>query len=120
VVEKRWQEGRDCLEEALLHHPDDPRIVHTLARLLATAPVSRVRDGNRSLELARRALAAEGSLEHSETVAMALAEMGRFEEAISWQRGLAQKASTLGDRATLTRLVHHLRLYEARRPVRVD
>lgn len=120
VVEKRWEEARERLDEAVELHPDDPALAHALARLLATAPLARVRDGVRAIELARQALAAEGSLEHSETVAMALAEAGQFEQAIAWQRGLAQQASTLGDRGTLSRLVRTLRLYEARRPVRAD
>jgi hypothetical protein len=60
------------------------------------------------------------SLEHAETMCMAWAEAGRFEQAIQFQRGLAQKAQRSGDRAALTRLVRNLKLYESRQPVRIS
>ena len=50
---------------------------------------------------------------------MALAELGQFEEAIRWQRGLINQAAAAGDRKVLQRLVANLQRYENRRAIRV-
>lgn len=105
------------LEQALARHGDHPGLEHTLARLLATCPDPELRDGARALVLARQAYDKERSLEHAATVAMALAELGRFEEAVQWQRPLARQASA--PPALRQRLLAHLKLYESRRPVRI-
>ena len=78
-----------------------------------------VRDGRRALSLARKAYGLENSLDHAETIGMALAEIGQFEEAIRWQRGLVNQAAATGDRNLVRRLVTNLKLYESRRPLRV-
>ncbi len=111
--------ARERLEAAVAVSPDHPGLNHTLARLLATASKSQIRDGRRALALANQVYSQERSLEHAETVAMALAELGRFEEAIRWQRGLVNQAAAGGDRGTKARLMTSLRLYENRQPVRV-
>lgn len=118
ILMGRFGPAKDTLEEGLALEPNHPAMLNTLARLLATSPESALRDGKRALELAQRAFALEARLEHAETVGMALAEMGQFEQAIRWQRGLAQQAQQRGDRAALTRLVGTLRTYEKRQPIR--
>jgi hypothetical protein len=52
-------------------------------------------------------------------MAMALAELGRFDEASQWQRNAIGMASQSGRLALAGRLAVNLRLYEARRPCRV-
>ncbi|MCG8460889.1 MAG: tetratricopeptide repeat protein [Holophagales bacterium] len=106
------------LSEAVELHPGHAGLANAFARLLATAPDARLRDGERAIQMARLAYGVEPTLEHAETLPMALAEAGRFEQAIQFQRGLAQKAQMSGDRASLSRLVRNLRLYESRQPVR--
>lgn len=108
------------LGEAVMHHPGDAALANTYARLLATAPDPALRDGERAIQMARLAYGVDPSLEHAETVPMALAEAGRFEQAIQFQSGLAQKAQLSGDRAALGRLVRNLKLYESRQPVRIS
>lgn len=110
--------ARRTLEEGLALKADEPALMNTLARLLATSPDSSLRDGRRAFELSQRAFALEAKLENAETVGMALAEMGQFEQAIRWQRGLAQQAQQRGDRQALTRIVGTLRTYEKRQPIR--
>ena len=110
--------ARNSLEEGLKLKADEPALMNTLARLLATAPESSLRDGRQAFTLAQRAFALEARLEYAETVGMALAEMGQFEQAIRWQRGLAQQAQQRGDRQALTRVVGTLRTYEKRQPIR--
>lgn len=107
-------------ESALERHPDHAGLLDVTARLLATAPDATLRDGERALLLADQARRIEPALQYSETYAMALAEMGRFEDAIKLQTDLARQAQGLNDRAALTRIVTQLRRYEMRQPVRVE
>ena len=73
--------ARRDLETALAKHPSDPRIADTLARVLATAPEDTVRDGAMAADIASKLIDAMPSTQHAETMAMALAELGRFEDA---------------------------------------
>ena len=57
-----------------------------LSRLLSTCPDPQVRDGRQALTIAQRLMTDQPSLEHAETMAMALAETGNFEQAANIQR----------------------------------
>lgn len=81
----RDEEARRVLEAAVAAMPDESSLLHLLARVLAASADDAVRDGGRALALARQVLAAESTVEHAETVAMALAEIGDFDEAVGWQ-----------------------------------
>lgn len=107
------------LRLAVAEHPQHAGLANVYARVLATAPDASIRDGERAIQLSRFAYGAEGSLDHAETLAMALAEGGHFEEAIRLQQNLAQRVQASGDRNTLARLVTNLRRYQNRQPVRV-
>lgn len=114
----RPEEARRSLEEGLARQPLDGDLTHLLARLLATAPTAELRDGPRSLELALAVFRAQPTVEHAETVAMALAETGRFDEATDWQRRALAEAIRLGlERAPLeSRLAAYLRGKPCRSP----
>jgi tetratricopeptide (TPR) repeat protein len=87
----RYEAAIETLEAGLEVGARRPEIVHALATLLATCPDDRLRDGARSLALAREALADQATVERAETVALALAQVGDFEQAVEWQsRILAQ------------------------------
>jgi len=88
VGEERWKEAREALETGVRAFPGDGNLVHALARFLATCPEPDLRDGPRALELARRVFAAQASFEHGETLAMALAEVGRFADAAGLEEQL--------------------------------
>lgn len=120
ILDQEVRTARDRLEQALEHVPDNPGLVHTLARLLATSADVQVRDGARALELARAAYNLERNLDHAETLAMALAENDQYEEAIQWQRRLITQLGPSANRNVLQRLVGNLRRYENRQPVRVQ
>ena len=119
ILKEEYRQALDRLDLALAAVADDAGLLGTTARLLATAPSGEVRDGRRAADLARKAYALEPSLETGETLGMAFAEMGRFEEAVRWQRSLIQQAAQAGETARLRQLTVHLRLYEAGRPVRI-
>lgn len=114
----RYAEARDQLSAGMTTFPGHAGFPHALARLLAAAPDDRVRDGRRSLALIETVLKTDKSTNAGEALAMALAELRRYEEAAGVQRELIAAARQAGD-ATLARtLGENLRLYEARQPSR--
>ena len=116
---RRYREARDRLAAGIEAFPDASIFRHALARLLAAAPASQVRDGPRALRLVEQ-LAAQGerTIDLGETMAMALAEVGRFGEAAAVQRDLVAAAEAEGMRDAVPRLAANLRLYEQGRPCR--
>jgi len=115
VILGREAEARNRLEEGIEALPKSLALTHALARLLAAAVDRSLRDGARAVELARQAVAALSSLEHAETLAMALAQADRFDEAVQLQRRLVGEAESRGDARVLERLGRELELYEAGR-----
>jgi tetratricopeptide (TPR) repeat protein len=82
----RYQDALAQLTEGQNRHPAERRFTHAIARLLAAAPDGAVRDGARALTLAQELQATGLSIDLAETLAMASAEVGRFKEAVEWQR----------------------------------
>lgn len=116
---RRYQEARDRLTEGMKAFSDQPNFAHALARLLAAAPDDRVRDGMRAMALMRELMKGQQTLTLAETMAMTLAEVGQFDEAVRWQRD-AIAAARQGGRPDLAgRLSVNLRLYERRQPCRI-
>lgn len=115
---RRYGDARDRLAEAMTIHPDRPAFGRALARLLAAAPDDHVRDGRRALSLARDLLEREATPDLYETMAMALAESDRFEEAANLQRELIAAARQAGHEKLAQDMAENHRLYEARRPSR--
>ena len=116
---ERYGEARQRLEEAADAFPEQrSRFTHPLARLLAAAPDDAVRDGRRALAIVEGLAETEQSLLLGETLAMALAEVGRHAEAATVQRDLIAAASQTGLRDTATALGANLRRYERGRPCR--
>jgi tetratricopeptide (TPR) repeat protein len=116
---EEYRRAVTVLEEGLDLEPDDLVLGNALARLLATAPDPEIRDGERALGIARRVFDASRSPQHAETVAMAYAELGDFEEAINWQHALmTQAASGGGSQELVRRLRATLEGYRRGEPVR--
>jgi len=116
AAEGHYQRARARLEDAHEKIPSDGGIAQALARLLASSPEPSVRDGSRALDLARRVIEARPTAFHAETVAMALAEIGRCDEASRWQR-IAIDLARRESRDDLTnRLNASLARYERGRP----
>ncbi|MHC4067499.1 MAG: tetratricopeptide repeat protein [Planctomycetota bacterium] len=106
------------LQEAHQLMPEDGRLAHALARLLGGTPDLGLRDGARALNLAQRVFKARATPGHAETVAMALAEIGRCEAAAEWQRRALAMGSETGPVSWLRELVRTLRHYEQNQPCR--
>jgi tetratricopeptide (TPR) repeat protein len=115
----RYREARDWLAESTRVLPDDPRLRHTLARLLAAAPEAGVRDGQQALALAEPLLTVLGrTTDMGETLAMAYAEVGNFSQAALIQREVLGAAARAGFNRDVRRMTANLRLYERGRPCR--
>jgi hypothetical protein len=99
-------------------HPEQPAFAHALARLLAASGDERVRDGRRALELVELLAARQRTTDLSETAAMALAERGRYAEAVEWQRSAIQVATDAGEIDAAVRMAENLTLYEQGLPCR--
>lgn len=90
----RYGEARLRLDEALGLMPGSGLLAHAQARLLAACPDKSVRDGERALKLALAVWQAQPAAFHAETIALALAELGRCDEAATWQRTAASRAES--------------------------
>ena len=113
----RYAEARHALDDALGRFPGDIATRHLLARLLAVSPDDAVRDGARAVKLAQSVVDQQPALDHLETLAMALAEAGRFDDAVLWQqRALEQERQAAGGNSP--QRLDRLALYRARQPLR--
>jgi tetratricopeptide (TPR) repeat protein len=114
----QWTDAHRSLEAGVQALPDDAPLRHALARLLAAAPADEVRDGARALELALALANERPTLAHVETVAMAAAESGRFELAVTWQQRAVDAAERARRADLLTGLSARLDRYRAGEPCR--
>jgi len=113
-----YGEARKVLEAAILSQPDNPEIVNALARILATAPETRVRDGSRALALAKALFSSTRDPDVGQTYAMAMAETGNFEQAVVLQRETIVVFEHRGGEARKPFLEGNLARYEQRKPAR--
>ena len=100
----RYREALILLDDANRRAPDRPTTATTLARLLASAPDRSLRDGRRALELATEIHASDPAPVHAETVAMALAELERCDEARAWMTRALTAAQAARDSSEVSRL----------------
>jgi tetratricopeptide (TPR) repeat protein len=106
--------------EAIRLKPDWIEALNNLAWLLATQPDARFRDGQQAVELAVRGVA----LTHTnnagllDTLGGALAEVGRFPEAINAARIAARLAHTSGAAELEREIEAHRQCYERGQPLR--
>ncbi|MEZ5332982.1 MAG: tetratricopeptide repeat protein [Thermoanaerobaculia bacterium] len=87
----RSDTARVVLEEGLERRPESSALGNMLARVLAAAADPQTRDGARAVEIARGLLDREATLDHAETLAMALAEAGRYDEAVALQERIVRQ-----------------------------
>ena len=96
ILGEMYERALAALEASLQARPESVALSHALARLLATCPDPEVRNGSRAVALAERVMAAELTLDHAETLAMAFAEVGRFGEAVQLQQRVIEQAERTG------------------------
>jgi tetratricopeptide (TPR) repeat protein len=113
----RDREARDLLNEAS-DGGRDLVFTHALARLLATSPDDKVRDGHRAMDLVQQMLQKGRTIELGETYAMTLAELGQYREAQALQRDLVAAAGRAGMGTMKIRLIARQQLYDKAEPCR--
>ena len=115
---ERYAAARDRLQQGVEADPGSRMFRHALARLLASAPDRSVRDGREAMTLIEELLSDGQDLALGETAAMALAEMGLYDQAAAVQRDVMAAARQTGQTDALQRMAGNLALYEAGRPSR--
>jgi tetratricopeptide (TPR) repeat protein len=115
----RHVEAVERLRVAMSRHPDQPAFPQALARLLAASPDPQVRDGQRALDVARALAEEHKTTSVAETMAMALAEVGRFAEAAEWQRLAMSVAMDAGHPGAAQQMAANLARYQRREPCRI-
>lgn len=114
----RWAAAETDVVAAATAVPDHPRLVEMLARLRAACPEDARRNGPEALALAERLMTANADLNAGVTMAMALAELGRYAEAEALQAE-ALRAALAEQRQDLEpSLTYFLDLYKAGKPAR--
>jgi tetratricopeptide (TPR) repeat protein len=117
------QKGR--LEEAIAHYqqalqiePADPKIQNDLAWLLATCAEASLRNGAKAVELARQANALTGGGNPAilHTLAAALAEAGRFPEALETAQRASHLAGAQSNTVVAAEVQSEMKSYQAGRP----
>ncbi len=106
------QAAAASLEEGARVLPQSLVLAHALARLLASTPDAAVRDGERAAALAQGVVQAAPAPEHVETLAMALAAAGRFEDAAAVQERLVEQLREVASAADVRRLEALLQGYQ--------
>ncbi len=118
VETRRYKEARDWLDEASTLFPDRPEFKIGLARVLATSPDDRVRDGRRAVAITQELFKGEHTTALGETIAMALAESGDYAQAVAIQRDVMNAARQAGFTSQLRHMAANLDLYERHQPSR--
>jgi tetratricopeptide (TPR) repeat protein len=119
VRERKWREARTVLEDGFDGSVNDLARANALARILAGAPDAAVRDGPRALDLAKRAFEAMRTPETGQTYAMAMAEAGDFERAVSLQQAVLALIERQGASASGGFVRANLALYQKHVPARL-
>jgi len=108
----RRQEAKEALAEAVELAPERPDLRLALTRSIATGPPLSAEEMERALSLARELYEERRSAEDAETLAMALAAAGRFDEAARLQEQVLAAAAG-GDPGVLAHLRQNLDRYRA-------
>lgn len=116
---RRYRDAKAWLEESARVLPDRPELSHALARILAAAPDDTVRDGARAMALVQELMKGNQTTVVGETMAMALAELGQFSDAVDVQKGVIAASQQGGAAQDVRRMTANLRLYERRQACRV-
>lgn len=121
LLSRRFDATRRAIEESLdtlgdgAGEPVRLGLRHALARLLASCPEPAVRDGEEALAVALSVFEHQPLPAHGETVAMAYAELGRFELARHWQQRMVD---AMEEGEPLSEARRRLALYDAGEPYR--
>jgi tetratricopeptide (TPR) repeat protein len=114
----RSRDAFDWLTTATALYPDRLEYKSALARLLAAASDDRVRDPRQALAIVERDFGKQRTTDIGETLAMALAAVGDFAQAVGIQRDLIAVAEGAGLKPSVARMTANLHLYQQRQACR--
>ncbi len=116
----RYSAAVDLLREGLKLTPGQLVMSNNLAWLLATCPDPDVRNGAEAIRLASNVVDVTGRSDPStlDTLAAALAEAGRYDEAVATARRAVELAAAAGQSAAADTIRARLSLYEQHKPCR--
>ncbi|HEY1188100.1 MAG TPA: tetratricopeptide repeat protein [Gemmata sp.] len=119
LAKKEYAKARDDFEAETKAHPDHAWPLEQLARLLATCPDPKCRDGGKAVEVAEKAqkLTAGSDPAVLDTLAAAYAETGAFDKAIEWQEKAIKLSGAKPGNAAAP-MEARLALYRAKKPFR--
>ncbi len=108
------------LRQGTQHLPNSPILANSLGWLLATSPNAEQRDGQEAVQMALRACTLTNNSNHAyvDTLAAALAEAGRFEEAVRAARRAIDMAFKAGEMDAATSYRARMLLYQENEPYR--
>lgn len=119
------QQGHDreavsYLQKALKKYPNNPRVLALLAEVLASDENPQIRDGNEALVLASRACALSVGPQPAllDLLAMAYAELGRFDGAVKAEEDALHMANTYRATNSIATIQQRLQLYQKHQPFR--
>ena len=120
LMQGRSAEAVGHFRDALRLDPNNVSAIIYLARVLASAQNPLVRNGTEAVALAQRANALTGGEQPFvlDTLAMAYAEAGQFNEAQETLRAAIALATTIGDTNAISIMQQRLQLYQSGRPYR--
>ena len=114
-----YARARALLEAGRTATAQAPQLLDGLVRILAASPEAEVRDGELALRIGRQLAAAHRRAETLESLAMAYAELGRFDEAVRTQEAAIRAAEQQDMKAGLVEYLRdNLRRYEEGKPCR--
>lgn len=110
--------ARDVLETGYTHQPNHMGLQDALVRVLAASPDATARDGDRALSLAQNLVKGLRRPETLASLAMALAEVGRFPDAIQRQQEAIRMIQQGGQANFVPSLQADLQRYQQDQPSR--
>lgn len=113
-----YARARNLLEDAAAALHNDPDIANALARVLSAAPDAEVRDPSRALRIVASLVKNQQGdpLEVGITLAMALASVGQFQQAVSYQSAIIGQLQAAHQYALARSLRQNLLRYQRRQP----
>jgi len=108
------------LLRAVEQAPDNAALLAETAALLSTAPEAELRDGERALQLAERAvqMTPQPTLQMLDALASSLAEVGRFDEAVAAAEQAVAQATAAAAERSVREFTAKAELYRQHKPLR--
>lgn len=114
----QYDRAIDDMAEVIRLQPDFSVAYNVRAWIMATAEDARFRDGAWAVELARKAIGLKDSIDYRDTLAAALAESGKFDEAVAEQDRAIALLKATGRVDQVADFESRRDLYKKRQPFR--